>query len=644
MRTRIVALTLLAVAGCGDLTLPWSDPPTLAERGRPAGQMRLSTDAVAYRGYVGVQPSVPYVVVGVVGADEPLGVYATYDGAAVSSLWASPLSATSIELGFTAVTPQVPGTLESVIVVHVCADEGCVRELENSPMSVRITVEGVQPELVPSKEAIGFTYQHGGTGASPVEDGFTVREAALGLPYEATLGVTYEGARAGWLSYSHTPAGDAFQCSVQEYEARTLPPGVYRADVEVRALGTELRVPVALTVTEPAVSSISPASVSFSAFRGGSLPAEQSVTLQAAGVAVPRSVLTSIEYPPGEVAWLWAAGAAYPGTVTLGMNSTDVPGGAHAATVRLRSEFGTDLGTIAARLDVAEVPYAAVPAGLAFSISSVWPTRPASQTVAIDSPNAPRFPFEAAVTVDYAAGPSGWLDTSGTALVPGHVGVGVWVTGLAPGTYHATVLVKRASDGHTLVAIPVTLTVKPPALVATPPSLTFRTYQNEAELPPAQTVTLTSAIGEPVAYTVSWSAGWLPYAHPPGATTPGTVEVQPYANYYNPGIQEAEILVPLARPRAAAARPGRLRGPARPAPRPSGGGDSVHGGAGLDRRRPRSPGDPGGRRCPLHVHRPRPALGLPDADVRRHRAGHHPRAAPPEGEPPGPERRVRRRG
>src|SRR5215472_17164907 len=88
--------------------------------------------------------------------------------------------------------------------------------------------------------------------------------------------------------------------------------------------------------------------------------------------------------------------------------------------------------------------------------------------------------------------PSGTLNTTST------LSVSADPTGLAPGQYQDTILLRGPND----LSIPVTLTIPaPPPPSITPASITF-TYQLGSPAPTAQTIRITNATGS-VGFTAS---------------------------------------------------------------------------------------------------------------------------------------------
>src|SRR5215831_8226824 len=106
-----------------------------------------------------------------------------------------------------------------------------------------------------------------------------------------------------------------------------------------------------------------------------------------------------------------------------------------------------------------------------------------------------------------------WLSispTSGSITNSAQISVSVNPAGLAAGTYTATVTITAAHGGS--ISVPVTLTVTaasvPPAIAATPTSLSFSAQQGGGN-PAAQTVSISNTGGGTLSWSASDNAAWL---------------------------------------------------------------------------------------------------------------------------------------
>jgi hypothetical protein len=153
------------------------------------------------------------------------------------------------------------------------------------------------------------------------------------------------------------------------------------------------------------------------------------------------------------------------------------------------------------------------------------------------------------------AGTPDWLDASLSATTaPAMLTVGPVTTGLAAGTYTATIAVSSPVASNTPQTIGVTLTVTPPGpvIVLSPTGLSFNAEFGGSN-PPAQSVAVTNGgSGTLGGLTRSFPHGtptWLS-ADLSGPTAPATLTVQPslwcFLNPCAPGIYRDTVLVSSA--------------------------------------------------------------------------------------------------
>ncbi len=230
-----------------------------------------------------------------------------------------------------------------------------------------------------------------------------------------------------------------------------LPVGFSKGTVTITAPGVRNSpqvVQVSLNVTSassPALTA-APSSVLFTATPGGAAPATQTIQLTPAAPTSAYTV-TAIGSP-----WLTAALNTTTGAVTLTANPTGLAAGTYPGSIQVSSSgISNSPYYLPVTLVVsANAAFAAEPAALNFGGTAGGPS-PAPQTVAL------------VFGTTYTTGPSpaAWLslafNSSGLVAT-------VDTTGLAAGTYSATVMVS-ATSGSTqqTISIPVTLTVGSPA-------------------------------------------------------------------------------------------------------------------------------------------------------------------------------------
>ena len=120
-----------------------------------------------------------------------------------------------------------------------------------------------------------------------------------------------------------------------------------------------------------------------------------------------------------------------------------------------------------------------------------------------------------------------WLTVSPTSgAAPKDLTVAVDTSGLAAGTYTATITIDGGGVSGSPRTIPVTLTLNPPSppvLAITPSSLTFAATVGGAA-PPTQAVTVSNTGGGTLTFTASKDQPWLSVS-PASGSAPGTVNV-----------------------------------------------------------------------------------------------------------------------
>jgi len=223
----------------------------------------------------------------------------------------------------------------------------------------------------------------------------------------------------------------------------------------------------------PFALSVAPTTVSFTGQAGGSNPASQTVTLTATGGSIPYT--STISYGAGASGWLTATPAS--GTVsptqavTLTATSTGLATGTYTATVTFADvNNSSDTATTTVTLNVTATPptptLTVAPAALTFT-STVGGANSASQTVTLTASNGPiTYTTSYTGTLSVTASPA-----SGTVSNTQAVNLTVNSTGLAAGTYTATVTFQDTKNAADKATVNVTLTV-----TAGPPPPTVYTY------------------------------------------------------------------------------------------------------------------------------------------------------------------------
>lgn len=354
----------------------------------------------------------------------------------------------------------------------------------------------VVPAIGTSPTSLSFTAQQG--SSNPAAQTLTISNIGGGI-----LSWTASDS-AAWMSLSSSAGTGAGSVSVS-VTTGALTAGSYSGTVMLSATGASpVIVPVSFTVTTapvaPAIGA-SPTSFSFTA-QAGSNPATQTLTISNTGGGTLNWTASD------NAAWLTLSTASGTGNgpTTLTVNTATLTAGSYNALITLSAPGATSV-TVPVALTVTTAPVAPAigvsPISLSFTAQQGG-TNPATQALAISNTGGGTLTWTAS---DDAA----WLSVSpasgtgnGPATVTAILGT------LATGTYNG--LITLSATGASPVSVPVSLTVTaapvPPAIGASPTSLTFAATQGSAN-PANQTLTISNTGGGTLTWSVSDSAAWL---------------------------------------------------------------------------------------------------------------------------------------
>jgi len=369
----------------------------------------------------------------------------------------------------------------------------------------------VVPAIGTSPTSLSFAAQQG--GSNPATQTLTISNIGGGV-----LSWTASNS-AAWMSLSSSAGTGAGSVSVS-VTTGTLTAGSYSGTVMLSATGASpVIVPVSFTVTTapvaPAIGA-SPASFSFTT-QTGSNPATQTLTISNTGGGTLNWTASD------NAAWLTMSTASGTGngTTTLAVNTATLTAGSHNALITLSAPGATTV-TVPVALTVTAVPVppaiGASPLSLSFTAQQGG-ANPATQALAISNTGGGTLTWTAS---DDAT----WLSASpASGTGNGAVTVTATLGTLATGTHTGTITL--SATGASSVSIPVRLTVTaapvPPAIGASPTSLTFAATQSGAN-PTTQTLIISNAGGGTLTWTASDNATWLTVS-PASGTGNGTVTV-----------------------------------------------------------------------------------------------------------------------
>lgn len=315
-------------------------------------------------------------------------------------------------------------------------------------------------------------------------------------------------------------------------------PGTYDGTIKLTssaAINSPLIIPVTLTVSAQPQLTLGHDQLSFTyqLLSGPTqLPAQSiSVATPAPGAAVSAVAASS----PGT--WLTAGGGiTTPGAVRVAVDAAGLNAGIYTGTVTLTAP-GYAPASVPVTLTVADAPLVTVqPLSLEFSFQQGG-TFPPPQSVAIGSSSS----GSPLLFASLSDGNNSWLSVTGGGQTPDRISVSVNPTRLSPGLYRGAVAVTSEQAGNRAVRIPVTLNVTLSSPVLTQPaSLTFM-YTQQRDVPPAQSISVSSAQTLAFTSSVAGDQAWLRLKG--GGSTPSNLEASVDPTGLAPGLHAASILI-----------------------------------------------------------------------------------------------------
>ena len=418
-------------------------------------QQNITVTAAAPTPTIGVSPaslSFNYQSGGTVPASQSFAVSSSGSAlsytVSTSATWLSATPASGTTPGNVSVS-VTPGTLSagtytgSVTITSSGAS--------NSPKSVPVTLtvtSATTPTLTVSPLSLSFTYQTG--GSTPAAQPVTLSSSSA-LNYTAV-------SSAAWLNA--TPASGATPASLSvSVNPAGLAVGNYSGTLTVTASGASnspQKIAVSLAVTSASSGNpslnVAPGTLTFTYASGSTTSGTQNLSITSTGAALQITAAAS----GGSWLSVTPTSGSTPATVKVSANPTGLAAGTYNGTITITST------------GAANTPQT-IPVKLVVSSSTgsgrlrIWPTRgvyfdyqsgqsdPAPKNVRVMSTGAP-LSFTAAVHG------GNWLSVSPSGgTTPGTLGISVDPTGLASGTYTATV--KIAAQGATGINLPVILKV-----------------------------------------------------------------------------------------------------------------------------------------------------------------------------------------
>jgi hypothetical protein len=365
-----------------------------------------------------------------------------------SATWlsASPASGTTSGNVSVSVTPQnlTAGTYTGTVTI---TSSGASNSPKSVPVTLTVTAAS-SPTLTVSPLSLSFSYQTG--GAAPAAQ-------PVSLSSSTALNYTVVSS-AAWLNA--TPASGNTPASLSvSVNPSGLAAGSYNGTVTVTASGASnspQKIAVSLAVTSapsgnPSLN-VAPGTLSFSYPSGSTTSGTQNLSITSTGAALQITAAAS----GGSWLSVTPTTGSTPATVKVSANPTGLAAGTYNGTITITSTGAANTPqTIPVKLVITSGTGSGSlriwpPRGVYFDYQSGQPS-PAPKNVRVMSTGAP-LSFTAAVNG------GNWLSVSPSGgTTPGTLGIAVDPTGLASGTYTATV--KIAAQGTTGINLPVILRV-----------------------------------------------------------------------------------------------------------------------------------------------------------------------------------------
>ena len=318
--------------------------------------------------------------------------------------------------------------------------------------SIAIQVQNTNPATLSAGPAsLTFTAQPGGT--APLTQTISITASGPGLSYTA---VATTGSGGNWLTFPLGSSGNvpaSLQVAVTGYDQ--LVPGVYQGAITItsQASNGPVNVPVTLTVlAAPPALVATPSGVNFSVSTASvGAATQQSVQITSTAAAIKFTVGTSGN------PWLFTSivAAETPSTLVISVKPAGLGTGLYTGTVTLTPIGGsTQPQTIAVRMNVTVSPVLTVASStLAFAVQQGAPLN--AQTLSVAS-TGDSIPFTASSTASWLFINNG---QSAAGRTPSVLSIAVNPTGLAGGTYNASIAILQTDATSLPVTIGVTLTV-----------------------------------------------------------------------------------------------------------------------------------------------------------------------------------------
>jgi hypothetical protein len=292
--------------------------------------------------------------------------------------------------GIITVTPNAPtaapGTYTGTITVRGCPDQFCNGgDVAGSPKIINVSYT-IQAPSGPAANPQSLIFSQLQGAPAPIAQLLGISDLG-GASYPWNASVVYQSG-SGWLNINgaSSMSGATLPTSLSIGVNPSPALGTLNALVRFTGNGRTLDVPVSYALTEPQLTP-SPVSVTFNASPQGTIPATQNVTLSTQA-NLPLNYTTRVVPVAGATGWLTvpASGTA-PGTITVGVNTTNLALGAYSANIFI--DTATQSIPVGVTYLVVSPSLTFSPASASFTITTSSLPAALSQSVAVGSTGAP---------------------------------------------------------------------------------------------------------------------------------------------------------------------------------------------------------------------------------------------------------------
>ncbi len=518
-----------------------------------APSIALSRAAVAMAATPGANPAPETVEITNAGGGALAGLAATVAyGAGQPTGWLAAVidAGTAVStLTLTATTAALAtGTYTATVSVAAAG-------ASNSPQQVAVTLAvGPPPSIVLAAATADFAATVG--GASPAAQTIAVTNGGGGSLGGLAVGVTYaQGQPGGWLTTATLDRTTAPAVLTLRPTTGALAAGTYTATVAVSAASatnSPRSIAVTFTVGQAALPpsiALSRATVSMAGSVGGANPGAETVDITNGGGGTLAGLTATVIHAGGQPAgWLAATlgSATAPTTLTLQATTGALAAGTYDATVSIAAAGASNSPrSVTVTFVVGGPGLVRAPGTLTFAANQ-GAAQPAAQNVSVTATSGTIGGLGATTT--YTSG-AGWLTISLSGpTTPASLSVRPSTTGLAPGTYQATVniLSPNASNSPVTVAVSYTVQAAPPTIVLGSSSISVSRTRGSGAGTQTQ-IAITNGGGGTLTgldRTISYAsgAGWLT-ATLDATTAPTTLRITPNVTGLARGTYTATVSV-----------------------------------------------------------------------------------------------------